>query len=324
MINLNIDFVRIRKKCYIISAALVAITLILTIWLGPVLDITFKGGTLINYSYEGEVDLDAIQATAEEALGVSVRVQQTADALGDKQSLQISTAGTESISIDVLAKLTDKLQEQFNTSNMQFEENISVDAPMGREFLLKCLYAVAVAAVMIIIYVAIRFSKIGGWSAGLIGVGALIHDLMVVYLTFIIFRIPMDGNFIAVLLTILGYSINDTIVIYDRIRENEKAYGRKLTFPETVNKSINQSFFRTINTALSTLIALITMCVFALIFNVDTIVNFAFPMVIGMFSGFYSTVFLTGPVWTDLVAARKRRLARKPKKGATKGKRKKK
>ena len=118
-----------------------------------------------------------------------------------------------------------------------------------------------------------------------------------IYFTFVIFRLPIDDNFIAVVLMILGYSLNDTIVIYDRVRENRRLRGPKPDIAELVNDSINQTLGRTINTTLSTAIAIGTVLVVALIFHLPSVVTFALPMLIGIISGCYSTISIAGPLW---------------------------
>lgn len=125
-------------------------------------------------------------------------------------------------------------------------------------------------------------------------------SLRVTYGTFVICRMEIDANFMAVVLTILGYSINNTIVIYDRIRENERLYGKKKSRNEIVNMSINQSMTRSIHTTVSTLIAMVVITIVALAERVDSIISFSFPLIIGIISGFYSSVCLAGPLWTWL------------------------
>jgi len=128
-----------------------------------------------------------------------------------------------------------------------------------------------------------------------IGLIAMLHDVLVVFFTFIIFKMPINDSFIAVTLTIIGYSINDTIVIYDRIRENQPYYAKK-SFEELVDSSINQTLSRSINTSLSTGISILIVCILAYMYNIDSIKTFAVPMLIGIISGCYSTVCLAGPM----------------------------
>lgn len=117
---------------------------------------------------------------------------------------------------------------------------------------------------------------------------------------FVLLRIPLNGNFIAALLTILGYSINDTVVIYDRIRENSALYGKKqMSLAELVNLSVNQSFARSLMTSITTCLALGVVCVVSVIYRLDSIYSFAFPLLFGMVSGVYSTICIATPLWVD-------------------------
>ena len=167
------------------------------------------------------------------------------------------------------------------------------------------------ACVLILVYVAVRFRRIGGWSAGAMAIVALLHDMFVVYGVFVLLRIPLNGNFIAAMLTILGYSINDTVVIYDRIRENTGLYGKKMSLPELVNLSINQSFGRSMMTSITTCIALAIVCVVSIIFKLDSIFTFAVPLLFGMVSGVYSTMCIATQLW---VSYKTRKAAPAPKK----------
>lgn len=173
----------------------------------------------------------------------------------------------------------------------------SVKATVGKGFFIKCLFAMVLGGVFLTLYIGIRFRKIGGVSAGIFATFALIHDILIAYLAYVIFQIPLNDNFIAVVLTILGYSINGTIVVYDRIRENERKFGDHLTINEIVNTSVNQTFNRNVFTTLSTLIAVTCIAVVAKINGLDSIISFAFPMAIGLLSGFYSSVLLSSPLW---------------------------
>lgn len=173
----------------------------------------------------------------------------------------------------------------------------SVKPTVGKGFFIKCLFAMILGGVFLTLYIGIRFRKIGGISAGLFATFALIHDILIAYLMYVFFRIPLDDNFIAVVLTILGYSINGTIVIYDRIRENEQKFGANLTVNEIVNRSVNETFNRNVFTSTSTLIAVVAIAVVAKLNGLDSIISFAFPMAVGIVSGFYSSVFLSSPMW---------------------------
>ncbi|MBR3844209.1 MAG: hypothetical protein IKM39_01740, partial [Clostridia bacterium] len=173
----------------------------------------------------------------------------------------------------------------------------SVKATVGKGFFIKCLFAMVLGGIFLTLYIGIRFRKIGGVSAGLFATFALIHDILIAYLTYVIFQIPLNDNFIAVVLTILGYSINGTIVVYDRIRENERKFGESMTINEIVNTSVNQTVSRNVFTTISTLIAVGCIAVIAKINGLDSIISFAFPMAVGLVAGFYSSVLLSSPMW---------------------------
>ncbi len=293
------DIVGNRKKWFIFSVALIALIILISLIFGVKMDIQFKGGAVLTYGYEGEIDLPAVQKDIQSLLGGDVTVQSGSSLATNAQTLTVSLPGTKTVDAATVESLNEKLTESYSAQNFQQLSMNNVDPVIGKEFFAKSIVAVVAASLLILVYIAIRFRKIGGWPAGCMAVVALIHDLIVVYGVFVIFRIPLNGNFIAVLLTILGYSINDTVVIYDRVRENRGLYGKAMDFETLVNTSINQSLRRSINTTISTLLALGTVCVVALAFGLDSIVTFAFPLIIGMISGVYSTVCIAGPLWVE-------------------------
>ena len=160
--------------------------------------------------------------------------------------------GTETVTTDEVQTLLDSLNESYPDNSFAQLSLSNVSAAMGTKFLQKSLVAVVFALVLILAYIAYRFKNIGGLTGGMMAVLALLNDLMVVFGTFVLLRAPLDGNFIAAMLTILGYSINDTVVVYDRIRENRGLLGKKASFEELVNHSVNQSARRTIITTVTT------------------------------------------------------------------------
>ena len=148
-----------------------------------------------------------------------------------------------------------------------------------------------------VLYVTLRFRKIGGLSAGVMALVALFHDIAMIYFLYVIFRWPIDSNFIAVVLMILGYSLNDTIVIYDRVREQRKLMGRKTGIDTVFNVSCTKTIKRTIMTSVTTLAAILTVFVVASVFNISSVKGFALPMMIGVISGCYSSLCIAGPLW---------------------------
>ena len=145
--------------------------------------------------------------------------------------------------------------------------------------------------------IAVRFRNIGGWTGGMTAILALLNDLMIVFGAFVLIRSPLDGNFIAAMLTILGYSINDTVVVYDRIRENRGLLDKKASFEALVDRSVDQSMRRTLVTTLTTVVALSVMCVVAKLYGLDSIFTFVFPLMMGMLSGVFTSLCVSTSSW---------------------------
>ncbi len=307
----NFDFYKNRKLYFLISAAILVVAVVFALFFGLKVDIKFTGGSIITYSYEGDVDAGTFQSTIEAQTGSPVTVTSSTNMASGEPNFVVNFSETDGLLAEEQTAILDSLQETFPDNNIASVSVDNVSATMGRDFLLKCLVAVFFAALFMVIYIAFRFKRIGGWSAGVCAVIALLHDLAMVFATFILFRLSLDSNFIAVLLVILGYSINATIIIYDRIRENRKLYGNTVALPELVNMSINQTLPRTINTTISTILAMVAVAVMALIFNVSSILTFAFPLIIGLIAGTYSSTCISGPLW---VIWQQKRLANKAKK----------
>ena len=295
----NFSFMANRKKFFATSSLLIVAVVVFSAVFGVKMDIQFTGGAMLTYSYQGDVEESAVQNTVQEVLGGSCAVQYGSPIGSDEKTVTISLPGTQTVSTEELASLLDAFDASFGDNHFTQLEVNNVNPTIGREFFAKSIVAVVAASLLILAYIAYRFRKIGGLPAGSMAVVALIHDLIIIFGVYSFLRIPLNGNFIAALLTILGYSINDTVVIYDRIRENRKLYGKKMPFAQLVDLSINQSLVRSINTTVSTVIALGTVCVVAYLNGLSSIYTFALPLIFGMISGVYSTVCLAGPLWVS-------------------------
>ena len=295
-----IRFIPNRKKFYGFSCALIAVVLVFCGVFGVHMDVEFKGGSMVTLAYQGEADLNALKSTISGELNQSNLTLQTGSDISGSQTLTVTLPGSQTLTTEQLDNLLTTLNEQFPDNAFTQNEVSNVDATIGKEFLLKSVVALIAACVLIMLYVAYRFRRIGGFKAGATAVVALLHDLFVVFGVFVILRIPLNGNFIAAMLTILGYSINDTVVIYDRIRENSALYSKKqLSLPELVNLSINQSFSRSLMTTITTCCALGVVCAVSIVYRLDSIYTFAFPLLFGMISGVYSTICIATPLWVD-------------------------
>lgn len=296
----SINFIGNRKKFYTFSCALIAVVLVFCGIFGVKMDVEFKGGSMITLAYEGDADLNDLKSTIGTELGKSNLTLQTGSDISGNQTLTVTLPGSDTLTTEQLDNLLAALNEQYPENNFVQNEVSNVDATIGKEFLLKSVVALVAACVLILLYVAYRFRKIGGLKAGSTAIVALLHDMFVVFGVFVLLRIPLNGNFIAALLTILGYSINDTVVIYDRIRENSALYGKKqMSLAELVNLSVNQSFARSLMTSITTCLALGVVCVVSVIYRLDSIYSFAFPLLFGMVSGVYSTICIATPLWVD-------------------------
>ena len=308
-----IDFVGLRKRFLTISTCLMAAIVLCAVVFGVHLDTEFTGGAMITLSYEGSFTMSDVQKVASSALeNNGLTLQKTASAALDStgltlqtgenvatgdQTLKISMPGTETVTTEQVADLLDSLNESYPENHFEQLSLSNVSAAMGIKFLQKSLVAVVFALVLILVYIALRFKNIGGLTGGMMAVLALVNDLMVVFGTFVLLRTPLDGNFIAAMLTILGYSINDTVVVYDRIRENRTLMGKKASFEELVNRSVNQSARRTLITTITTVMALGVMCVVAKLYGLDSIFTFAFPLMMGMISGVYTSLCVSTSAW---------------------------
>lgn len=296
----SINFIGNRKKFYTFSCALIAVVLVFCGIFGVKMDVEFKGGSMITLAYEGDADLNDLKSTIGTELGKSNLTLQTGSDVSGNQTLTVTLPGSDTLTTEQLDNLLTAMNEQYPDNNFVQNEVSNVDATIGKEFLLKSVVALVAACVLILLYVAYRFRKIGGLKAGSTAIVALLHDMFVVFGVFVLLRIPLNGNFIAALLTILGYSINDTVVIYDRIRENSALYGKKqMSLAELVNLSVNQSFARSLMTSITTCLALGVVCVVSVIYRLDSIYSFAFPLLFGMVSGVYSTICIATPLWVD-------------------------
>ncbi len=295
-----VNFFKKKAIFYIISLAIMVVGVVGYFVNGIDLDIQFKGGAMLNYSYTGDVDTEQVKNIAEEALNREIDdVSTKKDYRSGTTRFVINLAGEKGISAEEQEQLTTAMQAKFADNNIKQEDVNVVEPFIGRDFLSQSIMAVVIAVVLIILYVWYSFRKISGLTAGLAGILALVHDVIVVLITFIVFGIAINDSFIAAALTILGFSINDTIVIFDRIRENKMLSGGKMPVEELVNKSVTQSISRSVNTSLCTLVSIVIVYIFAHLQGVESIKSFALPMIFGIISGCYSSVCLAGPIWTS-------------------------
>lgn len=304
----NIDFIGKRRIFYTISLTLIVLGILVSAIFGVKLDIQFKGGSIIKYSYSNSAtadktftsaDVAAAKKIASSVMGTDVNtyLNTVIDNKKNTKTPIIVFEMDKNCTNTQVETLYNKVSTQFKNDKVARYDFQTVGPQEGKDFFLQSALAVLLASAFIIIYMWIRFRHIGGLPAGLTAFIALLHDLAMAFVAFSVFRIPLNDSFIAVLLTILGYSINDTIVIYDRVRENRKVMGPKTPFKELVNTSINQSFARSINTTLVVFMSITVVLIFSIIYNIQSIRDFALPMMVGVVTGAYSTICIAGPLW---------------------------
>lgn len=298
-----------KKKFYAFSCAVIVAIIALTAVRGVNVAVEFEGGTIIEYNYTGSIDTDAVASKVKDTIGETVTVTTGENMADGSKTVKLTFASKEGISSEKQLKVKEALATSFKDNELELLNSTDVAASNGKEFFLKCMVAVLFAALVMVIYIGFRFKKIGGISAGLMSVVALIHDMIMVYGAFVVFGFSIDSNFMAVLLTILGYSINATIIIYDRIRENRRLLGGRASVEELVNKSVTETLGRSIHTTVTTIMAMSVVCVVCFIFGITSIMSFALPIIVGMIAGVYSSNCIAPTLWVVWRKHKEKKLA---------------
>ncbi|MBO5130700.1 MULTISPECIES: protein translocase subunit SecF [unclassified Clostridium] len=269
------------KIWFSISLAIILVGVVLMATRGLNFGIDFKGGTKIVVDFGGsfdKVEADGIvKEYADDA--VTKTVESTQYEIKSKDLDETKTA-----------ELFDALKEKYSLEDSALISQSQIGPSVGKELTRNAIISVLVACVAMLIYIAIRFE----FNFGIAAITALVHDVLITLAFYAIFNIPVNNSFIAAMLTIVGYSINDTIVIFDRIRENSHSM-RRSTPAEIANTSINKTLARSINTSLTTLIIIGAVNIF-----VPTVREFSLPLLIGIAAGAYSSIFIASPIWVLL------------------------
>lgn len=282
-------FFKKRNIFFIASTLVIGIGLLSGIVRGPNLGIDFAGGTQVVLNFPGAVnkpEVDEILKKYDDAI-----VTQVVD--GSKLEARSQKLSTESFSPAI-----DELETKYQPSTTFVESINEIGATIGAEQSSKAIWASVLSVLAILGYVAVRFN----FTLGVGAIVALVHDVLFTLAMYFLFRIPVNSPLIAALLTIIGYSINDTVVIFDRIRENLAVKGSR-HLEEVTDESISQTMVRTINTSLTVLVILVLV-----FFFVPQIREFSLPLLLGSFSGVYSTVFIASPIYVML----EKRFSRNP------------
>jgi preprotein translocase subunit SecF len=311
------DLMGKRNYCFILSGLILVACIIGMIVNGVQLDIQFQGGTILQIEMpDSNFDEVKAEGIVMDTIGKRARAQksQTYNAEtseNDINLLVLNIGSTETLTEDERSKVLDAIFTEYNLPDDSEVTVNSVEPFIGDEIRINSIYAIIWASVLIVLYVWFRFRVMHGLSAGIFAVLALLHDVMVMFTVYVIFMIPLNESFVAAVLTIIGYSINDTVVIYDRIRENSRIL-KKMPIGELVNRSVVETLNRSINTSVTTLICILTLYIFAAIYNIGPVKEFTLPLSVGILSGCYSTIFIASPlymIWQQ--RGEKKKLARK-------------
>lgn len=284
----KLDFIKSRKIVFIISAVIILAGVVSALIQGFNWGIDFIGGTEMEFDLGHQVtraEQENIEKAIESDLGVDVSTIQNSGATG-------FIVKTEELEVEKREELKSFVIEKFSAEFVQ-DQNIS--ASIGDELRREAIIATVIAIALMLVYIAIRFEI----RSGLTAIIGLCHDVLIMLAAYTILQIPINTSFIAAILTIVGYSINAAIIVLDRVRENKAL--KKMGNDEVVNISVAQTLKRTVNTTITTLLTI----GMVYIFGVISVKEFALPLIVGIVSGLYSSIFLTGPVWA-LISKKKK------------------
>ncbi|WP_286034893.1 protein translocase subunit SecF [Megamonas hypermegale] len=285
--TVKFDIIGRRKIWYAISLILIIASLFFMVTRSFNMGIDFTGGTIMDLRFEKAVNINDVRSVLNDYDLSNSTIQLSGDSSSstEAQNVMIRTVDLEEQDRkEVMSALSDKL------GDYQVLREEKVGATMGTELIMNAIYATIISWILIIAYVSYRFE----FKFGIAAVLGLIHNVLIVLGAFALTQRQVDSSFIAALLTIIGYSINDTIVIFDRIRENLKLHFRKNgDIVELVNVSIFQTMTRSIYTVCTVLFATFSLY----FFGGDTTKDFAFAMLIGFFCGAYTSIFIASPLW---------------------------
>ena len=278
---MQIGVIRNCKKYLGLSLVLVIISIAVLIFKGLNYGIDFSGGNLIQVKCENNITLKEINSVLDNVAKVVPQLSP------NSRKVQVSEDNTVIIRSQELSEAQKELvlEDLKEVGTYKLDKVDKVGASIGKELKTSAIYSLAIGTVLIILYITLRFEFL--FSIG--AVTALLHDIIIAVGVIAILGYEVDTPFIAAVLTILGYSINNTIVVFDRVRENlRRKTKEKLSFEEILDRSINQVMIRTINTSVTTLFAIVAI----LIFGGDSLRTFIVTLLVGILAGTYSSIFV--------------------------------
>lgn len=292
--NNNFNYARNGRKFLIAPAIILALGIILFFIVGFNLGLDFTGGTLIKVNTSETTTKDTITAKMDSYnLKYTIAEEQGTSDGSSTFSIKFNVNETDDKTNEIIVELKDYFDDDWISAE-------SVQAVTSNEKLMSVIWAVLAACVGLIIYMLFRF-KI---TAGIATLFALAHDVLMICALMIIFQIEINTSFIAAVLTVISYSINNSLVVLDRVRSMEKNNPENYTLEQIVNKSVNRTLGRCILTVATTLATLLTLTVVSVIMNLPTLIQFALPIILGLIAGTYSSLFLIAPMYRQFETAR--------------------
>jgi len=278
----NINFVSKFKAANLLSAVIFILSIFFIIFKGLNYGIDFKGGTLIELRSNTIIEVSSIRSTLNSMDLGDVNVKK----FGKDGDYLIKVEQKESNTNNLIPKIKKKLIDNLN-SDINFRRVENVGPKVSSELLQSSITAISLALVAMLFYIWVRFE----WQFSVGSIIALFHDVIITLGIFSVLSLEINLSIIAAVLTIVGYSMNDTVVIYDRIRENLFKYN-KITITEIANLSINETLARTVITSITTLLALVSIY----ILGGEILRGFSFAMILGVLIGTYSSIFVASPI----------------------------
>lgn len=282
------DFLKYRYVAIVFSLLVIIGGITYGLLTGYKFDIDFKGGVVIETDIKEGFDNNEMQNLIKNITGESPLIQKTT---GGENRVTITL---EPISSEQETAVIEALKDKYK--NMEEPSTRNIQPAYGKDLINSALLAIGVSVVLILIYICIRFKTLGV-AAAISAIIALLHDTLFLIAVYGIFKFPINSVFVAVALTIIGYSINDTIVIYDRIRENKRKLNLAKDLKKTINTSLSECMTRTIYTSLTTVAVVIVMYILAALNGQQVLMQFSLPLVIGVLVGTYSSIFIATSLW---------------------------
>lgn len=284
----NFEFIA-KAKYFILGSVIVLLIGVIMMFVngGLKMGLDFTGGSLMTIQMGEEYkEADIKQAFNDQGIDeiqITTSSEDVGIAIVRMKTIEDGEEETQ-VRLDVM----DSIRENYSKAEMTSVERVGGIA--SGEMIQSAVWASLIACVLMLVYITIRFELLSGLAA----VIALFHDMFMMIAFMSIFNLTINSSFVAAVLTIFGYSINDTIVMFDRIRENRKRLSRKeYSFEKVVNKSVRDTMARSINTSFTTLVAISVLY----ILGVDSIKEFSLPIIVGLISGTYSSIFIAAPIW---------------------------